>query len=145
MQEISILIVDDSETDRYLLKRVIQKTELVANIFESDNGQEALDLLNDYDSNKSKYGESFPPLLVFLDINMPLVDGFEFLEQFSKLRTTQKDYESMVIILLSSSEHADDKRKAFAYDYVHDYIIKGSISTKELRERISAIVDERFS
>ena len=52
MKEYSILIVDDSDIDRYLLKRVITKSQLPIEVFESEDGQQALDFLSSYTDNK---------------------------------------------------------------------------------------------
>ncbi len=145
MKEFSILVVDDSYTDRYLLKRVIQKTDVDTEIFEAGNGQEALDFFSDYKGAKKTHGEKFPPVIIFLDINMPVLDGFGFLEEFAELRKTRPEYEFSVLMLYSSSDNENDKEKALSYNFVSDFILKGSTGPKELRKKIKKVIETKFS
>lgn len=138
----SILIVDDSEADRYLLKRSFQKIDIVTDIFESENGQDAIDFLRDYEAKKESLGKKFPPVIIFLDINMPLMNGFDFLKSFSQLRQSQTDYISSILVMFSSSEEQEDKDKAFSYPFVKDYLVKGKAGPKVLREKIEKILSK---
>ncbi|MEM7558366.1 MAG: hypothetical protein AAF394_04530 [Planctomycetota bacterium] len=54
--------------------------------FEESDGRAALEFLTDYEVNQAKYGNVYPPIIVFLDINMPRMNGLEFLDEFSNLR-----------------------------------------------------------
>ena len=140
MKEYSILIVDDSDIDRYLLKRVITKSQLPIEVFESEDGQQALDFLSSYTDNKKNLGLKFPPVIIFLDVNMPHVDGLEFLDKFSELRESQKEYQSCTLMLFSSSERQEDRDKAFSYNFVSDYLVKGDLGPKALKEKISKVL-----
>lgn len=135
---INVLIVDDSRPDRYLLRRDLSRTSLEVSVQESADGQEALDFLVEHTRNKSKLQHEFPPDLIFLDVNMPRVDGFTFLERFSALRREQEELRTCVIMMFSSSEHPADRERALAYDFVKGYVIKGTTSTQELHEQIKA-------
>ncbi|MEL0657315.1 response regulator, partial [Pseudoalteromonas issachenkonii] len=97
------LIVDDNEVDRYILKRLIKQAKLELTIYEKKEGQEALEFLENYESNRIKYTDGFPPIHIFLDINMPKVNGIQFLEEFSKLRK-KIEISSCVVMMFSSSE-----------------------------------------
>jgi len=133
-----ILIVDDDEVDRYVLKRLVKASGLDLTIFEKMDGKEALDFFEDYEENKRKHPESYPPILIFLDINMPRVNGIEFLEKFSHLRKIiEIDY--CVIIMFSSSEREEDKKKIMAYDFVKDYVVKGTLTAEELKAKILSV------
>lgn len=136
MKKCSIMLVDDSESDRYLLKRMIGKLEIATEIFEADNGQIALDFLTNYEENSRKYSGDFPPIVIFLDINMPIMGGFEFLEEFSILRENGNDYSSSVFTMFTSSERDEDKQKAQSYDFVKGFVVKGSMSVESLQEVI---------
>ena len=106
----SILLVDDNEDDNFIHKKAIVKAHVLPSekhIFIKENGEEAYEFLLDK-KNKEIYGEKFPPCLMFLDINMPCMDGFEFLEELQKCR--QKFTYICVIILTSSVNHADKQR-----------------------------------
>ncbi|MFK8051537.1 MAG: response regulator [Woeseiaceae bacterium] len=139
MNPLTVLIVDDEELDRYLLTRDLAKTGFDAKIFECGDGEEALKFLTDYDENKQKHGDDFPPVLIFLDINMPRVNGFEFLTQFNDLRAQQNDYQSCVVMMFSSSERPEEHERALAHDFVVDFIIKGKTSSIELKEKIEKL------
>ncbi len=133
-----VLIVDDSEIDRYILKRLLKESGLDLTIFEKIDGKEALEFFEDYEENRKKYPDLYPPILIFLDINMPRVDGIEFLETFSHLRKYIQ-VDSCVIIMFSSSERKEDKEKIMAYDFVKDYVVKGSLTAEELKEKIMSV------
>jgi len=138
MSKISVLIVDDNEVDRYLLKRQLKETKLDVAVFEKENGKEALDFFNVYDENRENHPGLFPPLVVFLDINMPLVNGFEFLSKYGPLRS-KHNIEAGFIMMFSSSESPLDRKKALEFDYVKGYLTKGKFSSEELKELISSL------
>lgn len=133
MKNIPILIIDDSESDRYILKRQLTETGLTFNVFEEENGKEALEFFSNYEEKRAKNPDKFPPLAIFLDINMPLVSGFEFLEKFGPIRD-QHNIQTSFIMMFSSSESEADKEKAFSYSYVKSYLTKGRYSTGQLTQ-----------
>lgn len=139
MIEFSVLIIDDSEIDRYILSRQL-KLVGIEKIFEYEDGSEALAFLSAYETNKAQYPDKFPPIVIFLDINMPLVGGFEFLEEYNKIRTSL-GYEASVIMMYSSSEHPSEKEKALSYDFVIDFLVKGGFSPNELKAKILKVVE----
>jgi CheY-like chemotaxis protein len=140
MKQVSALIIDDSSADCYLLSRQLKETGLVEHIFERNDGQAALDFLIDYETNSNLYPKGFPPVLVFLDINMPILDGYGFLKEFDKLRKTSK-YDSCIFMMFTSSGQQVDKDEALEYEFVKDYLLKGQFSTEELKERITKYLD----
>lgn len=131
----SVLIVDDNEADVYLVRRMLKKAKLCEDIFDAENGKSALDFLANYAENNDKYPASFPPELILLDINMPLVNGFQFLEEFELLRQNN-DYCSCILMMFSSSENEKDKKQALAYDFVSGYITKMPESAEILKNEI---------
>ena len=135
MPGLTILIVDDSEPDRYLIKRSLRSSERITRVIEADDGRTALDLLSPSEDGSAPDFAGFPPALILLDINMPRVGGLEFLELFQELRKEQ-DLSSVVVMMYSSSEHEDDKKTAFSYDFVKDYVTKGSHTPQELESKI---------
>lgn len=138
MNEISIMIIDDDEVDRYLLQRQLKDCQLSLNIFEKSDGQEAIDFFLEYSKQQSNFPELYPPLIIFLDINMPRMDGLSFLETFKAIED-QINVKPIVIMMFTSSEDAGDKDKAFSYDLVKDFLIKGKFDFKELKERLIQI------
>ena len=139
MSQLSVLIVDDNEADRYLLRRLLRKSKLTANIFEVSNGEEALQFFSDREARERENPDSFPPVLVFLDINMPLLNGFEFLEAFAPLRD-RLDYQSIVFMMFSSSEQPEDRDKALSYGFVKGFIPKMPPTPDALRETLTEVL-----
>ena len=100
-----ILLVDDNESDNFLHKMTIQKADITDHIEIAENGEEALDFL----TSKCGFGQaessSCQPELILLDINMPVMDGWQFLEEYNRLEKDQKM--KIVIIILTTSFNPD--------------------------------------
>ncbi|KZN38053.1 response regulator [Pseudoalteromonas luteoviolacea] len=138
MNEYTIMLIDDDEVDRYLLKRALKSAGYVSYIFEADNGQAAIDFLSNYEDNAKLYPEKFPPIIIFLDINMPLMNGFEFLEAFVKLRTCTRVFDNSMLALYTSSKCEEDKQKVQGYDFVKGYLIKENLTAQNLKRTIES-------
>ena len=106
----TILVVDDSELDQLNAQYAIEDYDPSIQILKAYDGQEALDILSTLSS---------PPELLFLDINMPGMDGHEFLLKYSECA-----YSNIVIVMLTSSDQEQDKAKCEQYEFVRDYAIK---------------------
>ncbi|MBV1858312.1 MAG: response regulator [Nannocystaceae bacterium] len=132
----SILLVDDEEADRYLLKRRLSAMDDEATVFEASDGDVGLAFLSDFETGTAKYGDAFPPALIFLDINMPRVGGFEFLRRFDDLRRDDPRYRSSVILMLTSSARKDDIASAAVRSSVGGHITKGDLDDELLRRVI---------
>ncbi|MEM9067260.1 MAG: response regulator [Myxococcota bacterium] len=132
---ISVLIVDDNEADRYLLKRQLKETGLDLAIVERDSGAAALSFLSDYRAQSGADPTRFPPAVIVLDVNMPLVDGWTFLEEFAQLRNVH-DFSGSVVMMYSSSERPEERKRAEAYEFVRGYLVKGAFDSDELRATI---------
>lgn len=137
MKNISTLIVDDQEVDRYILKRHLSKLDTVSfsKVFEAEDGGMALSFLKDYDENARLYPDDFPPCLIFLDINMPVVGGFDFLEEFDMLYQ-ESCYRSMVVVMFTSSSHPSDMERASSYSFVKGYMVKDDLGSETLARTI---------
>lgn len=138
MKKIAVLIVDDNEDDRYLLKRELSKTNLNIEVFEESDGEDALTFFEKNNTMREKYPGIYPPLVIFLDINMPIVDGFSFLEAFTVLREKLNLYSS-VVMMFSSSARPSDVEKALSYDFVSDYLTKGAFDIDALASKIKTL------
>jgi CheY-like chemotaxis protein len=133
LEKTSILIIDDSEDDRYLLKRQLKELDVIKRVFEVGDGQAGLEFLSKFEENKKLYLDEFPPDIIFLDINMPRLGGFAFLKEFQKLREGNK-FKSLVLLMFTSSEAEADQKKALSYDFVRGYVVKMPKSAQELYE-----------
>lgn len=113
----NVLLIDDSESDNFYHLRKIKKMGISDNIHTCFSGQEALNYL------KSELEGAQPqPTLIFLDINMPGMNGWEFLEEYEKLELAQKD--EIVLTMLSNSIDVRDQEKAEHYKTVRGYYSK---------------------
>lgn len=100
----TILLIDDDFATNFLHKMVIEKENCTENIISMQNAEEALVYL------KSKIDGEYPhPELIFLDINMPGMNGWEFLEEYKKIDIKQQA-EKVVIMLTTSLDPADRER-----------------------------------
>jgi CheY-like chemotaxis protein len=139
MARASLLIVDDSEADRYIMKRLLQEVEADLTIFEQTNGQEALDFIKDFEGNKARYPGEFPPRIIILDINMPLKDGHETLKEFSQLRR-EYELDDTLVYMYTSSARTDDRERVMQYDFVAGLLIKGEFCLDDLNKTLLGVL-----
>lgn len=129
MKNVSVMIIDDNELDRYILRRFLEKTDVVSDIYEAYGGQDALDKLC---KGCTKDGLPSPiPHFLFLDINMPQINGFDFLEKYIQTDLATSTAAPAIFMFSSSASHID-KQQAFAFDCVTDFIEKGNFSVESL-------------
>lgn len=130
-----VLLIDDDDATNFLNKMVIESAGIAENIHTTLNGKEALEYL----TNTGKFENStayYPhPDLIFLDINMPVMDGWEFMHEYQKLDEKQK--KNKMIVMLTTSLNPDDKYKASLIDEITDFISKPLLldSLKDLTEK----------
>lgn len=121
----SLLIVDDNEADVFLTQRFLQKSGRFPYVFAAAGGEEAMALFRDYEAGRLMNPGRFPPLVILLDINMPRMDGFEFLEAFSALDPEViGDPRPAVVLMLSSSNAEQDRERANEFPLVKDFLVK---------------------
>ena len=103
-----ILLVDDDEITNFLNKKILENIDAAAHILSVESGEEALDYLER--AGKYEYAELPKPDLILLDINMPGIDGFEFMERYKTLTGRQKG--DMVIVMLTKTIFQHDEIRA---------------------------------
>ena len=121
-----VMLVDDNDTDNFISKRIIEITNFAEEVIVKSSGKSALDYLNDNADNVTNL-----PEIIFLDINMPIVDGFVFLYEFEKFNVNIRD--NCKVIILSSSDNKRDIDKIVNNDYVIKFITK-PLTEKSLEE-----------
>ena len=124
----TVLLIDDDITINYFHNRIIQKNELTNSILISQNGKEGIQRIKELNS----VCDTNEKILIFLDLNMPIMNGWEFLEELKNLNDSlQLNYK---IFVLSSSINPDDRKKAENNPLVTGYLSKPL--TKEILEQI---------
>ena len=127
-----ILLIDDNSADNYYHEYILKDAGLCSHIKVAVNGIEALSYLKN--SWQNAPSEEFPrPDILFLDINMPRMNGFEFLEEYMKLDDGLKC--STRVVMLTSSPDPDERNKALAFKDVKEYHVK-PLSIEMLHEII---------
>jgi len=127
-----ILLVDDSDSDNFISKRVITKANVTEKITTTYGAREALDYLS------TPLEGSYPcPAIIFLDINMPDMTGWDFLDEYIKLPDDQKA--EVIVCMLTTSQSEKDREKAATYNIINNF------SSKPLTiEKLMAIIEENF-
>lgn len=125
-----ILLIDDDDEDNYFHKLVIERMDITKRIEFAQNGLEALAYL--------QQENQVIPELIFLDINMPKMNGWEFLEKYKDLSKSKKS--RITIMMLTTSANPADLKRAQELEDVTGYQTK-PLSTEMLNE----ILDNYFS
>ncbi|MBX9806269.1 MAG: response regulator [Flavobacteriaceae bacterium] len=132
----SILCIDDDLITLMLCKMVITKASFSNEIATAKNGEEALRYFNTLKQTNSNSDLKKQPQLIFLDLNMPVMGGWEFLDSFST--SDYSDYNSTKVIILSSTIDPEDLEKSKKYPMVIDFLSKPI--SKEMLEYIKSII-----
>lgn len=113
-----VFIVDDDKVYHFILKKLFTKNNLNISPSFYLNGLEAIEVIK----SKINSGTNLPDLIL-LDINMPIMDGWQFLDEFKK--NDKSTTEKTTIYLVSSSDSISDLNKAKEYqDQIKDYFFK---------------------
>lgn len=112
-------VIDDDRIYVNLIKRIIEVKKLSQNLIIFKNGKEALDHFRPILENKN---QNSLPDIIFLDLNMPVMDGWEFLGEFVKIKNNFN--KRITLYVVSSSIDPSDLERAKSFSLVTDYLIK---------------------
>lgn len=116
MKKIDIAcIIDDDPIFVFGAKRMMQLAGFCSSFMVFNDGKKALDGLSAIVAS----GKSLPELIL-LDLNMPVMDGWQFLDEFTKIKINKK----ITLYIVSSSIDIEDFKKAETYEVVSNYIVK---------------------
>ncbi len=113
-----VLLIDDSDIDNMVNKRVVEKAGLSSHIVVKNSAELAYNYLKELTVD----GQEQIPDVIFLDIRMPEIDGFGFLEMFDSL--PEVIHKQTKIVMLSSSIDAEDYKKAMDNRFVKQFLNK---------------------
>lgn len=113
----SVCIIDDDHIFIYGAKRLIAETSFCDELLVYENGQDALDELKERPKNNLEL-----PGIIFLDLNMPMMTGWEFLDEF--LQIEAKNISRTHVYIVSSSVDPKDLLKIKEYEVIRNYILK---------------------
>lgn len=117
-----VLLIDDDEPTNFLNSMLIEEANCTKYIQVVQSGQEALNYLNNTERFSNENGEFPFPDLVFLDINMPAMNGWEFLVKYNELENKHKS--KIIMIMLTTSLNPDDEVRAKGIAGVTDFKYK---------------------
>ncbi|MBP4142551.1 response regulator [Flavobacterium sp. I-SCBP12n] len=117
MTKKSIWVIDDDVIYQIIINKIIQRSEMFSSTSSFKNGKEAIDSLNNSLKNNSDL-----PDIILLDINMPIMDGWEFMEEMGLIKPKLK--KDIIVYIVSSSIAIEDKNRSKTYANILGYLSK---------------------
>ena len=117
----AVMLIDDNEIDNLINQKMIEAANIAEHIYTHTGARSAIEFLRNLEK-LDKETKNVMPEVIFLDIDMPLMDGFQFLDEFDKLSEGTK--KKCKVVMLTSSINPQDVNKSKRYSYVKKYINK---------------------
>lgn len=127
--KINLLVIDDDDINIFIIRKIAEKTGYDIEICAKHNGQLAIDYIKELADARQPL-----PQLILIDINMPILNGWEFIEAFEALNLNVDND----MYMLSSSVYENDIEKAKSYKSVKGFISK-PLSIDRLKELLAAV------
>ena len=128
----NILLVDDDRIFNFLSEKTITSLGLANEINFASNGKQALEILD-----RCKKGELQMPDIIFLDLDMPVMNGYEFLDEFGKIDFPNKNAITIVVLTSSADPRDIDRTKQLGIRYYYNKPLS--------RDEIKKLVGQEFS
>ena len=120
-----VLLVDDDRISNFISAKTIERSGLADEIITATSGIEALDII------RQSVGSDKFPGMIFLDINMPEMSGWDFIHEYRKVVNDQ--HQERNIVILTSSIHENDRLTSLKYPEVYSFILK-PLTMEEIRK-----------
>lgn len=114
----SVLLIDDNPSCNFIMNEFIKLADPNIQVYEADSVEDALEILAKLDSC---------PDVIYVDVNMPVMNGFDFIENFEKMYSLKNP--NCKIFMLSSSLRVEDKERALAHSCVKAFVSKNDIDS----------------
>ncbi len=118
----NVMLIDDNEIDNLINQKMIEAADICENIFVHSGAKGAIEFLKNIEKLAKGPLDLYLPEVIFLDIDMPLMDGFQFLDEFDKLSDIVKN--NCKVVMLTSSLNPQDMNKAKKNKFVLKYLNK---------------------
>jgi CheY-like chemotaxis protein len=128
-----VLLVDDDDTTNFLNRLLLERMGTAAHLLVATNGRQALDLLPEHCPEPDA---PTCPVLILLDINMPVMNGFEFLEAYAQLPPARRG--ASVILMLTSSLNPQDAER------LRTLPAAGTIAKPLSKAKVAQVLHEHF-
>lgn len=121
--KVNVLLIDDDTIYQFVASKTLQSTGFIKNLHVCSNGKEAYHYLDQNSTNKADL-----PDVILLDLNMPIMSGWEFLELYQNLiKRIEKD---MHLYIVTSSLNDQDKEFSKRFSCVENYVVKPLVKEK---------------
>ncbi|BAO54636.1 response regulator [Nonlabens marinus] len=125
-----VWIIDDDAVYTFTVRKLLEQCQLAHTVKDFKNGQLAIDQLTEINFNTHLY-----PDIILLDINMPVLNGWQFMNEFVKF----VDKNAITVYMVSSSIDPRDRERAMQYEEIEDFVIK-PLTIKCLRDLLSVSI-----
>jgi CheY-like chemotaxis protein len=127
----NVMLIDDNELDNFINEKILEANHFAKKIYVNTSAKSALEFLSNIITMGENATDGYPEV-IFIDINMPIMDGFQFIETFKK-NLEQKIHNPKLVILTSSVYH-EDKQKADSIS--KDIVFLNKPLTKDLLDKV---------